>query len=213
MDTPPDGDELRARSYLRRLGALPFGHQDPTMHEPTPRPVTPTRVIPAGVPLPARPPEPGEVPPWHSAPPPRPPVPPVPPAPVPPPQVVHYVHEVHLVTPEPEPDLPLWARVWDWLWKHLVTWRMLLAILAALVPWLNGNSPVSLWAGAVHQLRDEAGILAAYVVAAGALTTAWALDRRTGRVLPRFLLVTTAVGAFGVFDWWDPILALTGVAR
>ncbi|MFE5258262.1 hypothetical protein [Streptomyces coelicoflavus] len=182
-------------------------------------PIIPARIIPAGAPLPARAPEPGEFPPWRAAPQPPPPVAPpaapVPaaPQPVPPPQVVHHVHEVRLVTPEPEPEPALWARVWDWAWEHLGTWRMLVAILAALVPWLGGDSPVSLWAEAVHQLRNEAGILAAYVVAAGALTTAWALDRRTGRVLPRFLLVTTAVGAFGVFDWWDPILALTGVHK
>ncbi|MBZ6250371.1 hypothetical protein KVH27_18545 [Streptomyces olivaceus] len=184
----------------------------------TDRPITPSRIIPAGAPLPARPPEPGEAPPWRTAPPPPPVVPPAAPVPadpepVPPPQVVHHVHEVLLVTPDPEPEPPLWARVWDWLWAHLVTWRMLLAILAALTPWLAGDSPVSLWSHAVHQLRTDAGVLAAYVVAGGALTTAWALDRRTGRVLPRFLLVTTAVGALGVFDWWDPFLAFTGVAR
>ncbi|GHI91294.1 hypothetical protein TPA0905_07650 [Streptomyces olivaceus] len=189
------------------------------MPTPPDRPVIPSRIIPAGAPLPARAPEPGEAPPWRTASPPPPPV--IPPAapvpadpePVPPPQVVHHVHEVLLVTPEPEPEPALWARVWDWLWEHLVTWRMLVAVLAALVPWFGGDSPVSLWSGAVHQLRDEAGVLAAYVVAAGALAAAWALDRRTGRAVPRFLLVTTAVGAFGVFDWWDPILMLTGVHK
>ncbi|MGX1221986.1 hypothetical protein [Streptomyces ambofaciens] len=215
----PDGDELRARAYLRALHARPLGHQDPAMNEPEPRPVTPTRIIPAGAPLPARPPERGELPPWREKPAPPPPPPPGP-APVridpaPGPVEIHHTHEVVLTWADPDPDRdpPLWARVWDWLWEHLVTWRMLAAVLAALVPWVYGDSPVSLWAGAVHQLRDEAGILAAYVVATGALTTAWFLDRRTGRVVPRFLLVTTAVGAFGVFAWWDPILVLTGVAR
>ncbi|MBZ6250553.1 hypothetical protein KVH27_19495 [Streptomyces olivaceus] len=188
------------------------------MPEPAPRPVTPTRIIPAGTPLPARPPEPDELPPWRQKPAPPPPAPP-PPAvrtdPDPAPVEIRHTHEVLLTwaDPEPEPDPPLWARVWDWLWAHLITWRMLLAILAALTPWLAGDSPVSLWSHTVHQLRAEAGILAAYVVAGGALTTAFVLDRRTGRALPRFLLVTTAVGALGVFDWWDPILALTGVAR
>ncbi|KAF2774648.1 hypothetical protein [Streptomyces sp. OM5714] len=218
---PSDGDELRARAYLRALSARPFGHQDPAMHEPTPRPVTPTRVIPAGAPLPARPPEPDELPPWRTPPPLPPPVAP-PPAPTPVridpdpgPVEIHHTHEVVLTwaDPDPEPDPPLWARVWDWLWEHLVTWRMLVAILAALLPWLNGHSPVSLWAGAVHQARTEAGVLAAYVIAAGALITTWALDRRTGRAVPRFLLVTAALGALGVFDWWDPILALTGVHK
>lgn len=31
-----DGDELRARHYLRRLHARPFGRQEPPMHEPGP---------------------------------------------------------------------------------------------------------------------------------------------------------------------------------
>ncbi|AQS72349.1 hypothetical protein B1H29_31750 [Streptomyces pactum] len=128
---------------------------------------------------------------------------------------MRHTHDVILTwaDPDPDPDPPLWARAWDWLWEHLVTWRMLLAILAALTPWLGGHSPVSLWSDTVHQARTEAGILAAYVITAVALTTAWALDRHTGRAVPRFLLVTASLGAFGVFDWWDPILALTGVHK
>ncbi|MFF0510971.1 hypothetical protein [Streptomyces sp. NPDC004250] len=184
------------------------------MPEPAPRPVIPSRIIPAGAPLPARAPEAGEAPPWRTAPPPPPPPAPprlpVTPDPEPlPPQVVHHVHEVLLVAPEPEPG----PRLWERLWEQLVTWRNLLAILAALIPWAGGQSPVGWWSGTVHEARGEAGILAAYVIAAVALTTAWALDRRTGRALPRFLLVTTALGAFGVLDWWDPVLMLTGVSR
>ncbi|MEU9643614.1 hypothetical protein [Streptomyces sp. NPDC048188] len=216
---PPEGDELRARALLRALHARPFGHQDPDMNEPAPRPVTPTRVIPSGAPLPARPPEPGELPPWRTPPSPPPPVaPPSAPAPaapppVPPPQVVHHLHEVLLAEPAPQPPPALWARAWDWLWEHLVTWRMAVAILAALLPWLDGHSPVSLWAGAVHQARTEAGVLAAYVITAVAFTAAWVLDRRTGRALPRVLLVTATLGALGVLDWWDPILMITGVHK
>ncbi|MCM8548913.1 hypothetical protein [Streptomyces sp. STCH 565 A] len=209
----PGGDELRARALLRAAHARPFGHQDPPMPEPAPRPVTPTRIIPAGAPLPARPPAPGETPPWRTPPPPPviPPAAPAPPAPapVPPPQVVHHVHEVLLVTPDPEPE----PRLWERLWERLVTWRMLLAILAALTPWLAGHSPVGLWSHAVHDLRVEAGVLAAYVVAGGTLTATWVLDRRTHRTVPRFLFVTAALGSFGVLDWWDPILMLTGVTR
>lgn len=214
--TAQGADENRVRVYLRALSVRPFGHQDPAMHEPTPRPVTPTRVIPAGAPLPARPPEPDELPPWRTPPPPppppvAPPAAPVPaaPQPVPPPQVVHHIHEVLLAAPEPEPE----PRLWERLWERLVTWRMVVAILAALTPWLAGHSPVGLWSGAVHQLRTDAGVLAAYVVAGGTLTATWVLDRRTRRALPRFLFVTAALGAAGVLDWWDPILMLTGVTR
>ncbi|MEU0671347.1 hypothetical protein ABZ330_00345 [Streptomyces sp. NPDC006172] len=206
----PGGDELRARHYLRRLGARPFGHQEPPVSIPEPRrPVTPTRVIPASAPLPARSPEPGEVPPWYTAPPPPPP-PPVPVDPGPRTVEVRHIHEVLLVVPEPEPERPpLWARLWD----RLGTWRMVVAILAALTPWAGGQSPVGIWSHTVHQARSEAGIGAAYVIATVAVTAAWALDRHTGRLIPRFLLITAGLGAFGVLNWYDPILFLTGVTR
>ncbi|MDX3019878.1 hypothetical protein [Streptomyces acidiscabies] len=208
---PPGGDELRTRHHLRRLGARPFGHQDNPM--PDRRPVTPTRIIPAGAPLPERAPEPGEIPPWRTppAPPPTPPAPPPPPpAPI---EVRHvHVHEVLLVTPEPEEPPPLWARIWDWAWERLVTWRMLLAILAAFIPWTGGRSPVGAWAHTLHQARTEAGIGTAYFIAGIALAAAWTLNR-TGRAFPRFLLVTALLGSLGVLDWYDPITALTGVLR
>lgn len=182
------------------------------------RPITPSQIIPAGAPLPARPPEPGEAPPWWQPPPPppaaMPPV-PVPPAPDPGPIEVRHTHDIILTwaEPDPEPDPPLWSRAWDWLWDRLVTWRMLLAIVAALTPWLGGQSPVGAWSSTVHQARTDAGILAAYIIATVALAAAWVLDWRTGRVVPRFLLVTASLGAFGVLHWWDPFLLLTGVHR
>ncbi|MFE1192903.1 hypothetical protein ACFW6E_08895 [Streptomyces olivaceoviridis] len=212
--TPQGADELRIRAYLRRLGARPFGHQEPTVSIPEPRrPVTPTRVIPAGAPLPARAPEPGEAPPWRTPPPPPPvtaaPVPPVPPPPPPAEVVVHHVHEIVLAPPEEERPPRLWERLWD----ALVTWRMLAALLAALLPWAGGRSPVGIWAHTVHQARTEAGIPAAYVIAAVAVAAAWGLDRHTGRVVPRFLLVVALLGAPGVLDWYDALTLLTGVHR
>ncbi|MDX3028283.1 hypothetical protein, partial [Streptomyces scabiei] len=112
---------------------------------------------------------------------------------------------VHPDEPDPEPGP--WARLWD----RLVTWRMIAAILAALLPWAAGQSPVGIWSHTVHQARTEAGIAAAYVIATVALTAAWALDRYSGRWIPRFLLVTASLGALGVLHWYDPILFLTGV--
>lgn len=170
------------------------------------RPISPTRIIPAGAPLPARPPEPGEVPPWRTPPPP--PTPPTPPPPPPPPGPIEVrIAYDPLPTPVPEPEAGLWARLWD----RLVTWRMALAILAALTPWLGGESPVGAWAHTLHQARTEAGVLAAYVIATVAVLAAWALDRRTGRAVPRFLLITALLGSLGVLHWWDPILLITGV--
>lgn len=211
--TPPEGDELRIRAYLRALGARPFGHP----HKRTPMsdartPITPTRVIPAGADLPARPPQPGEQPPWRTPPPP-PPAPPAarppdlwPPAPDPGEVVVRHVHEILIVPPEPDPP-----RLWERLWDALVTWRMVVAILAALIPWVHGRSPVGLWGHTVHQARTEAGVPAAYIIASVAVTAAWVLDRRTGRAVPRFLLVTATLGALGVLHWYDPITLFTGV--
>lgn len=178
------------------------------------QPIVPTRIIPAGVPLPARPPEPGEAPPWRT-PPPTPPAPPSnhPPSPwpaAPTPGPIEVRVTVDLVAPaEPaaEPEPGLLARVWDWLG----TWRMGGAILAALLPWAAGQSPVALWSHTVHQARTEAGIGAAYVIATVALSASWLIDRHTGRWAARFLLVTASLGAFGVLHWYDPILLITGV--
>ncbi|WP_323711779.1 hypothetical protein, partial [Streptomyces scabiei] len=128
------------------------------------------------------------------------------PPPPPPSGPIEVRVTVDLVAPaEPEPGLS--ARLWD----RLVTWRMISAILAALLPWAAGQSPVGIWSHTVHQARTEAGIAAAYVIATVALTAAWALDRHSGRWIPRFLLVTASLGALGVLHWYDPITALTGV--
>ena len=208
--TSQGADELRARHYLRRLGARPIGHQEPTV---TDRPIIPTQIIPAGVPLPARPPEPGEAPPWRTPPPP-PPAPPAPPPwpgpPPPPPGPLEVrVTFVPATIPEPEPEPRWWERAWD----RLATWRMALALLAALTPWAGGQSPVGIWSATVHQARIEAGVPAAYIIATVAIAGAWALDRHTGRAVPRALLVTASLGAFGVLHWWDPFLLLTEVSR
>lgn len=216
---PPGSDEIRARHYLHRLGARPHGHQEPAMSVPAPRrPVIPTRVLPAGVPLPERGPEPDELPPWRAPEPPPPPpvvpdIPPLDPDPVPQSVVVHHhIHE-HVLPPEEpeEEDRP--PRLWERLWDTLATWRLLAAILLALIPWCGGRSPVGIWGHTVHQARTEAGVGAAYVIAGVAVAVTWALDRRTGRAIPRFLLVTTLVGGLGVLDWFDALTLFTGVHR
>lgn len=177
------------------------------------RPIIPSQIIPAGAPLPARPPEPGEAPPWRM-PPPAPPAPPadLPPwhsVPPPPGPIEVRVTLVPVEVPEPEPE-PRW---WERLWDRLATWRMAGALLAALTPWMGGQSPVGAWSHTVHQARTEASISAAYVIAGLAVGAAWALDKRTGRAVPRALLVTAALGAGGVLDWYDPVLFITGVHR
>ncbi|MEW2351453.1 hypothetical protein AB0904_27770 [Streptomyces sp. NPDC006684] len=182
-----------------------------------PKPITPTRIIPGGAPLPGRAPQPGELPPWRTPPPPprppaTPPVPPPPPAPVPPPAPIEVRVTVDLAPPaEIEEERPgALAR----LWAQVASWRLAVAAGAALLPWLGGSSPATAWAHTVHTLRAEAGLGAAYTVAGLALGGAVLVYRHSsGRSLPTFFLITASVGALGVLDWWDPIVALTGVPR
>ncbi|MFJ5176692.1 hypothetical protein ACIP68_23005 [Streptomyces griseoviridis] len=215
-----DGDELRAAAHLRRHGARPFGHHQDSAVSTDPQPITPARIFPAGTPLPERPPEPGEIPPWRqphpqpASPPPPPPVVPAtaPPPPPPPPEIhVRHIHEV-VAAPAPAEEPP---RLWTRLWDTLVTWRLFGAVLLALIPWLGGRSPVGAWGHTVHQARVEAGVLAAYVTAAVAIAVTWLWDRHTGqkRFLPRFFLVTALLGSLGVLSWLDPLTLLTGVTR
>ncbi|MFD9151553.1 hypothetical protein [Streptomyces diastaticus] len=188
------------------------------MTDTSPRPITPTRIIPAGEPLPPRPPEPGEAPPWRSrkaSPPPAPPTPPAPrpPAPEPPPPGPIEVRVTVDLLPVEEPDPPSrWARLVDWVCARCTDWRLLSAVLAALAPWLGGTSPVGAWAATLHDARTEAGLPAAYLVAAVALAVAWAINRR-GRWLGRFAFTTALIGATGVLDLYDLVLLLTGVPR
>ncbi|MFJ2717430.1 hypothetical protein [Streptomyces sp. NPDC087437] len=226
----PDGDELRARAYLRRLHVRPFGHQDPPMpHEDEPRAVTPTRVIPAGAPLPARPPEPGEAPPWRTPPPP----PPTPPADPPsgpppgsgpdrvPPEVVRVVHEVIVIPAtsadtdtEPDPEPGLWSRAWSAATGRISGWAALLALAAAVVPipW-TGYSAATTWRYTITQARAlHMGF--GYALAFGAFALALnKLVRGRGGAVSLFFCAVTFIGLFGAMSWYDPIQWLTGVHR
>ncbi|MFF9811673.1 hypothetical protein ACF1G5_42510 [Streptomyces coeruleorubidus] len=210
----PGGDELRARHYLRRLGARPFGHQEPPMHEPAPRPVTPTRIIPAGATLPARPPEPDEAPPWRTLPPPPP---PVPADPEPRIVEVRHVHEVILTNgdPNPEPDPSRWERLGGWLGTYVRPWHAALAFIVAVLPIPGvGYSAATIWHYTVGLGRDSWGIGWGYALGliplALAVTT---LIRRGGNPLRLFALTVTFIGSLASLSWYDPVQFLTGVAR
>ncbi|MEU3603766.1 hypothetical protein ABZ714_34425 [Streptomyces sp. NPDC006798] len=176
------------------------------------QPIVPTRIIPPGVPLPSRPPAPGETPPWRPGGPTNPPAPPSPPPPPsstwppaePPPGPLEVRVTVDLApaTP-PKPKRTLWDRLTDW--------RLATAVLAAVAPWAGGTSPVSAWSTTLADARTEASPLAAYTLAIGTAALCWWLDRRSGRWLPRMLLVTTLIGSTGAIHLFDPITALTGV--
>lgn len=219
----PGGDELRIRAYLRALRVRPFGHQEPPVSIPEPRrPVTPTRVIPAGAPLPARPPEPGEAPPWRPPPPPPPPAEPdplpVPPPPEPRPIEVRHVHEVVLTWPEPDPEPDpqpgLWSRTWTAVTGRISGWKALIALAAAVlpIPW-TGYSAAVTWHYTITQARAmHQGF--GYALAFGAFTLAvHKVTRGHGGAVALFFCAVTFIGLFGAMSWYDPILWLTGVHR
>ena len=182
-----------------------------------PEPITPTRVIPAGAPLPRRAPAPQPA----AAAPPPPPRPPRPPATATAPQpappaaagpVVHHVHHHVLLVPA-EPEQP--RRSWAWLTSRLHPWITLGAAFATLVP-LNsdGTSCVSAWAHTLTEARDF-GIAGAYVLAGSAITLAAVAEHtahtRGRQLVARALLVVALLGGTGAINLYDPITALTGV--
>lgn len=184
----------------------------------TDRPITPTRIIPAGAPLPARGPLPGELPPWWEHPvAPAPPAPPVPPpavhaAPAPPPLPVPQVH-VHVVMPyDPEPEPTRWQHLWSWIRQIGRPWQICGALALASLPVAHGHSVATLWASCVTEARDEGGQAAGYALALTPLTVAVIRIVRGGGTLPRLLLLAiSVVGVTGAIHLYDPITWITGV--
>ncbi|MFD9952456.1 hypothetical protein [[Kitasatospora] papulosa] len=194
----------------------------------TDRPIIPTRVIPAGAPLPDRGPLPGELPPWYAAAPAaatapaaaQPPAPPTPPAAAPAPAApeplapqLHF----HLVAPyyeEPEPTRR--ERLWAWVRTIGRPWQACGALVLALVP-IPGldYSVATTWAYCVSAARDQWGQEHAYALALTPLGIAViSLVRNAG---PRgglgrlLLLAVSIVGLTGAMNLYDPITWITGV--
>lgn len=185
----------------------------------TETPIVPARIIPPGASLPARPPEPGEAPPWRTAPPPPPPPPPVEPAwysvPTPPPpgEIIHHVR-VELIHPEAEPEPSRWARLTAWLTRFGTPWQAAAALILAVTPIPStGYSVATTWAYTVGLGRDI-GPWQPYAL--GCLPFALVVTRllrRGGTVRRLFLLVVTGAGAWAALDAFDLVTALTGVHR
>ncbi|WP_330435805.1 hypothetical protein OIC43_37040 [Streptomyces sp. NBC_00825] len=187
--------------------------------------VTPSRIIPAGTPLPPRAPEPGEVPPWRAAPaPPTPPAPPAappvaPPAPPPPPPVQQIVmppgpFEIHVTLQPPEPKLTWWQRLGAWAGQFGKPWQAVGALLLAGFPVPGvGHSIASAWARAVFETRDAWGQGYGYALACTPL--AWAFLRLYylgGTIRRLFLLAVSVVGLVGgAIHFYDPVTWITGV--
>ncbi|MFJ8163829.1 hypothetical protein ACIRBY_23280 [Streptomyces sp. NPDC096136] len=172
-----------------------------------------TQIIPPGAPLPARPPEPGEVPPWRVGPPPPPPPPPAEPRwysapdPDPAPLAVRVTFDVVYPTPEPTPRYD-----WSWLWAWARPWTTLAGAALAVIPLgPHGYSFATGWAEALTECRTEAGLLPAYILALGSVGAAFAIDHVRPRILTRTALAVSLVGTVGMVHPYDIVTAVTGV--
>lgn len=193
------------------------------------KPVTPTRVIPAGQQIPSAPPLPPaphgteDVPPWRTtAPPPHhnAGAPPAPPPEAPRDHGAQHGGEQRVVVevwypPAEPPPAPAPPSRWSmaWAWQHAHPWKTAIGGALALlpIPW-TGYSLATTWAYTVHQSRDF-GWGWGYGLAGAALSLALLADTRRARILTRLALVVTVVGCFGAVDWFDPITILTGVKK
>lgn len=180
------------------------------------KPIVPTRIIPAGAPLPDRLPAPGELPPWWEQP--APPVqPPPPPAPAPEPEQRPLQVYVTL-QPGPyyeEPAPTRWQRLWAGLHRIGRPWQICGALLLAVLPVPGtGFSAVTTWAYATSQARAEWGAPHGYAMALLALAWVTIRTARHGGTLPRVWGITVALaGLVGALDLFDIVTILTGVHR
>ncbi|MEU2801487.1 hypothetical protein [Streptomyces sp. NPDC007117] len=185
-------------------------------------PITPTRIIPGGAPLPDGPPTPGAVPPWRTpaaaAPPPPPPAAPPAVAVPPPPEPVH-VHHVHVtVQPVPyyEPIEPTrWELLCAWIRTIGRPWQLIVALLAAVIPMpFTGHSAASTWAYTVNLARTEWGAPFGYALAGLALAAVvLRIVRHGGTLLRIWAGVVTVIGLISAINLFDVVTLLTGVTR
>ncbi|MFE7624643.1 hypothetical protein [Streptomyces sp. NPDC057509] len=193
----------------------------------TNRPITPTRIIPAGAPLPNRGPHTGEIPPWREQPapaapppagpaaPPAPlavPTPPPPPSPEPPPVHVHVT-----VQPGPyyDPVEPTRReRFWAWLRTFGRPWQIAGALLLTVLPVpYTHYSAMATAAYATAQARVHWGAPTGYVIALIPLAWACAHTRRRPTVLRLCIVAISLGGLLGALDPFDLVTAYTGVHR
>lgn len=181
----------------------------------TETPIHPTRIIPPGADLPARPPAPDEAPPWRAAPPP-PPAPPAEPAwhsmPAPAPGPIEVRVTFAPYVPEPGPGR--WERFTAWLSRFGRPWQAAAALTLAVTPIpFTGYSIATTWAYTVEQGR---GIGPWQPYALGCIPFALVvirIRRRGGSVRLLFLLAITGFGVYGALDWFDLVTIITGVTR
>ncbi|MFF9199977.1 hypothetical protein ACF09L_32700 [Streptomyces sp. NPDC014779] len=207
MTQHQDPDERRIQHLLR--------------HQAERRAVTPSRIIPPGMPLPDHPPGPGDIPPWRT--PPAPAAPPAPPAgpperfvflPPPPPPGPIEVH-VRLLPVELPPEPTRWERAWAWVTGIAAPWKICVALGATLLPIPGvGYSVAGVWAYCVGDARETFGVPYGYGLALVPLTITLRVFSKT-RALRWFVASTIGlVGlTFGAFRPFDIVTIVTGVTR
>ncbi|WP_406324458.1 hypothetical protein [Streptomyces niveus] len=242
----PDPEERRIAQALRRLGVgpdaqVPAVPPRPRHAPPAPTtpgedwvdhalaqtraartPINPTRIIPAGAPLPGRGPDNGGAPPRQPAV-----APPLPPngwyGPGPyqaqPPAAPIEVRVTVDLNPAPEPE-PTWReQLTAWLRTYASPHQAILGLLLAVAPIpVVGHSTAAIWYTTVAQARD-AGSGWGYALGGTALAlTCVTLTRRralTGGRANNFLrmwaFAVTLVGATGAVSPYDPVTWITGV--
>lgn len=188
-------------------------------------PIIPSRIIPAGHPIPTAPPPgppapPGatNLPPWRTAAAPAPPSPPTaapPPVPAPDPGPIEHRVTVEVVFPEPEAeDEPgRWARIWEAVTGYVKPWKAVVALAAAVVPmpW-TGYSTATTWAFVMGEARDM-HVAVGYGLAVGAFALVLRRFIAKQGVVALWGVAVTGIGIFGAADWFDAVTALTGVRR
>ncbi|MFE2747337.1 hypothetical protein ACFXKX_23915 [Streptomyces scopuliridis] len=190
-----------------------------------PDPIIPTRIIPAGQPIPTAPPLPPappgstNLPPWRTAAPaaPVPPLAPPPavpaPAPDPAPIVVHVTVDMVAPEPEPEPEPGRWARLWDAVTARVKPWQAAAALVAAVipVPW-TGYSAATTWAATMSEARDM-HVAVGYCLAVGVFALTVRRFTKSHGVVALWGIAVTGIGLFGAVSWYDVVVVVTGASR
>lgn len=174
-------------------------------------PIEPTRVIPAGDPLPAPrtapwtpPPAPPAPPAWWDAPPPG-----GPPAALPP-QDVHIRVDVHFPEPVPPPVPPRfdWSRLWSW-----ITARHWIGVGAALAPFFSGQSLATGWGTELRECRAEASVGGAWTLAVLVVAVTYTISRWRPRWYSYALATTALFGLAAQASPFDLVTLFTGVTK
>ncbi|MEU4920201.1 hypothetical protein AB0G29_12680 [Streptomyces parvus] len=108
-----------------------------------------------------------------------------------------------------------WERLWAWIRTIGRPWQLIIALLAAVIPFpYTGHSAASTWAYTVNLARTEWGAPYGYALAGLALgLVLLRIVRRDGTVLRIWAGVVTVIGLISAINLFDVVTLLTGVTR